>query len=76
MLVGGALKVDPARFFSTLAVARFARFAAETLLALAYGRQIVEWMRSEMFRYAVAALTVVAITGTTVSIYQIARKRA
>jgi membrane protein YqaA with SNARE-associated domain len=75
VLTAGALEVDRPRFFATLAAARVTRFFAASVLALFYGRQIVAWMKSETFRYAVGALAAVAIVGTAVTIYRIARGR-
>jgi len=72
VLTAGALNVDRARFFATLAAVRVSRFFALSILALIYGRQIVGWMKSETFRYAVSALAAVAIVGTAVTIYRIA----
>ena len=76
ILTAGALNVDRIRFFVALAAARVTRFLVTALLALMYGRQIMAWMKSPTFRYAVGGLAAVAIVGTALTIYRIARARS
>jgi membrane protein YqaA with SNARE-associated domain len=74
LLAAGALKVDTALFFITLAVTRLFRFGVEAVLAYFYGRQIIRWLQSDVFEYIGIALFAVAIIGTTIGAIQLVRK--
>jgi membrane protein YqaA with SNARE-associated domain len=82
VLTCGALDVDRWRFFSTLFLARIARFGAESLLALVYGRQIIAWLRSDTMQMVIVGFVIVAIAGSAFSVYRLiaattpARRRA
>lgn len=67
ILACGALRVSPFRFFLTFAGVRLVRFGAEAGLARTYGSAILQVMQSDPFRYAIIALIVVAVAGTTIS---------
>jgi membrane protein YqaA with SNARE-associated domain len=67
VLTAGAIGVSPPPFFSVLAGARFVRFAAETLLAVRYGSQIVDWMETPLFKAVVGTLIGLAVLGTIAS---------
>ena len=73
VLAAGALKVDVKTMFTILAVGRVIRFGFETLLARKYGRHIVSWMNSDLFRKAIIALIVLAVIGSIFSIVQVVR---
>ncbi len=73
VLAAGALEVRPAVFFSTLIVTRLIRFGIEAFLAVTYGRQILSWLESDLFKNIIAGLVVVAVLLTAWSIYQLAR---
>jgi membrane protein YqaA with SNARE-associated domain len=67
ILTCGALDVDRARFFGTLAAVRLLRFGAEGLLARAYGSGIQRVLQSDTFRTMVIGVIVVAVVGTIAS---------
>ena len=74
LLAAGALKVDTALFFITLALTRLFRFGVEAVLAYFYGPQIIRWLESDVFEYIGIALFAVAIIGTTIGAIQLIRK--
>jgi membrane protein YqaA with SNARE-associated domain len=73
ILAAGALKVSAYRFFTWLALARLLRFGGEAVLAFYYGRQILNWFRSDTFEYIAAFLFVVALLGTALGVFQLIR---
>jgi membrane protein YqaA with SNARE-associated domain len=73
ILAAGALEVDAATFFSTLAACRIVRFGGEMWLAAIYGRRIVEWFDSDTFRNIVVGFSVIAVALTIVSIVKLLR---
>jgi membrane protein YqaA with SNARE-associated domain len=75
LLAAGALKVDTALFFITLGVTRLFRFGVEAVLAYFYGRQIIQWLKSDTMEYIGVGLFAIAIIGTTIGAIQLVRKR-
>jgi membrane protein YqaA with SNARE-associated domain len=73
ILVAGALKVSTPLFFLTLGVTRLLRFGAEAVLAYFYGRQIINWLESDIVEYIGIGLFAVAVIGSTVTIVQLVR---
>jgi membrane protein YqaA with SNARE-associated domain len=73
VLAAGALDVDPRTFFVTLAVCRFARFGAEALLAVRYGRSALAWLDSDLFHDVVAVCIVLALIVSGVTIVRLIR---
>lgn len=73
VLAAGALKVKRRLFFVTLAVTRMIRFGLEATLALVYGRRIIAWLDSDVFRDIVFGCIVVAVALTMVSIVRVVR---
>jgi membrane protein YqaA with SNARE-associated domain len=71
VLTSGALDVDRWRFFGTLFLMRLLRFATESLLALAYGRAIIAWLRSEFMEHVITVFVILAIAGTAWSFYRV-----
>lgn len=67
VLTCGALRVDHWRFFTTFGAARLARFGAEGVLAVVYGRRILRVLQSEPFQIVVIGFIVIAVLGTSVS---------
>jgi membrane protein YqaA with SNARE-associated domain len=61
VLAAGALDVQPSMFFITLAACRLARFGLEAALAVVYGRQIVSWLDSDLFRGIALACVALAL---------------
>lgn len=70
--VAGAAAFDypKKRMFSIIGGARFARFAVEGWLAIAYGTAILRFLRSRELRFVVAPLVVLSIAGSAYSIYK------
>jgi membrane protein YqaA with SNARE-associated domain len=58
------------RMFSIVGGARFARFAVEGWLAIAYGAAILRFLSSRELRYVVVPLVVLSIAGSAYSIYK------
>ena len=73
VLAAGALEVDTWMFFSTLTACRILRFGGEALLAVYYGRQILVWLDSDIFRDIVASVIVLAIAISVVSVVRLVR---
>jgi membrane protein YqaA with SNARE-associated domain len=73
ILAAGALKVSTPIFFVTLGLTRLLRFGAEAVLAYFYGRQIVNWLESDVVEYIAIALLAAAVAGTAVTIVQLIR---
>jgi membrane protein YqaA with SNARE-associated domain len=71
ILSSGALGVDRVKFLLTVGGVRFVRFGAESLLALFYGRQIIQWLDSTVAQGAVGVMIAVMIVGTAVSAYRL-----
>jgi membrane protein YqaA with SNARE-associated domain len=74
MLASGALRIDPWTFFGWASAMRFARFMAEAILARVYGKQIVAWMSSGVFRGIVWAFVILAVLGSAWTVYALIRK--
>jgi membrane protein YqaA with SNARE-associated domain len=73
VLAAGALKVRRRLFFVTLAVTRVFRFGIEASLALVYGRHIIAWLDSDIFKNIVFGCIVLAVALTTLSIVRVVR---
>ncbi len=71
VLGAGALEVRQAPFLGTLALMRFARFLAEGLAALYFGRAVAGWLSTPGFERFIEALMVVAIIASAYSIYRL-----
>ena len=67
VLTCGALRVSPWRFFTTFAVVRLLRFGAEAALAVAFGRRILQVLRSDTFQTVVIGFIALAALGTIAS---------
>jgi hypothetical protein len=66
-LSGGPFGIDPWRFFGTLAAVRLIRLGAEGGLAGELWKADSWMMESRAFEYAIGALAIVALIGTTIS---------
>jgi membrane protein YqaA with SNARE-associated domain len=73
VLAAGALEVKPTMFFGTLAVCRLLRFGVEAALAQRYGRTILAWMDSDVFRDVIMVLIVLAFALTALSIFRLVK---
>jgi membrane protein YqaA with SNARE-associated domain len=68
ILAAGALKVDVATFFTTLAVCRLIRFGLEALLAAVYGQALLTWFTSDVFHDIVVGASVLGLALTLLSL--------
>jgi membrane protein YqaA with SNARE-associated domain len=73
VLAAGALEVPPKTFFVTLTVCRILRFGIEAALAVVYGRSILAWLNSDIFRDVVLFFIVLAIVLTVFSVIKLVR---
>jgi membrane protein YqaA with SNARE-associated domain len=71
MMTASALQCDRARMFVSVFLGRTLRFAAEALLILYFGRRFLDLMNSDAFNYVVYGLTLVAVAGSAVTLYQL-----
>jgi membrane protein YqaA with SNARE-associated domain len=73
VLAAGALEVKRTTFFVTLAACRMLRFGLEAALAAVYGRHIISWLESDLFRDIAAAFIIIAVLLTVLSAVRLAR---
>lgn len=73
VLAAGALEVDARMFFATLALCRLFRFGLEAGLAVVYGRSILVWLESDVFRVIVAVSIALAFALTALSVLKLVR---
>ena len=73
VLAAGALEVRASMFFSTLVACRLLRFGVEAYLATIYGRRILSWLDSDLFREIVFATIVLAVILTALSIVRLVK---
>jgi len=73
VLAAGALGVETATFFTTLSLCRILRFGIEAVLAIWYGRRILQWLDSQLFQDIVTVCIALAVILTTASIIRIVR---
>ena len=71
ILVSGALDVAFRPFIVSFGVARLVRAAVVSWLAVLYGRQIVAWMKSDLFEWIIGFLVVSALLGTAYSAWRV-----
>jgi membrane protein YqaA with SNARE-associated domain len=75
VLASGALKVNLPRFLAVLTVVRLARFGTEALIAARFGRLAIRWLNSDTMQFIVGGLIVLALAGTAVMLFGLARQR-
>jgi len=73
VLAAGALKVKRRLFFIILAVTRVIRFGLEAALALVYGRRIIAWLDSDIFKDVIFGFIILAVALTALSIVRVVR---
>jgi membrane protein YqaA with SNARE-associated domain len=76
VLAAGALEVKKTAFFVTLILCRLLRFGAESLFAVWYGRRILGWFDSDLFRAVVTLIILAAIAVSIVSIVRTFGRRS
>jgi len=73
VLAAGALEVQTTTFFATLVLCRLLRFGGEAILAVLYGRRILSWLDSDVFRDVVIGFSALAVVLTVLSIVRIVK---
>jgi membrane protein YqaA with SNARE-associated domain len=73
LVAAGALDAGRARVLSAIAIGFMVRFSIESLLALVYGRRIIQWLDSDVVRDVAIGLIVIALIGSAISIVRLAR---
>jgi len=76
VLAAGALEVDAKLFFVTLTLCRAIRFGIEALFAVWYGRTILLWLDSDLFRDIVSFFIIAAVVVSIVTIGRVVRSTA
>ena len=76
VLAAGALEVDAKLFFVTLTLCRAIRFGIEALFAVWYGRTILLWLDSDLFRDIVSFFIIAAVVVSIVTIVRVVRATA
>ena len=76
VLAAGALEVDAKLFFVTLTLCRAIRFGIEALFAVWYGRTILLWLDSDLFRDIVSFFIIAAVVVSIVTIGRLVRATA
>src|SRR6185295_474831 len=71
ILAAGALKVSTPLFFVTLVLTRLLRFGAEAVLAYFYGRQIIDWLKSDIVQDIGIVLFSATVIGTAYTLVQL-----
>lgn len=75
ILAAGALEVNAWTFLIAMSAFKLLRFGAETVLAVLYGRRILEWIQSDLFYNGVAVLTAIAAVLLVISVVRLLRTR-
>jgi membrane protein YqaA with SNARE-associated domain len=78
VITASALQISRKKLFSTVFVGRLARFGIEGMLAIFFGRQVLEIMNSKVVEYLVYGVIAIAIVGSVLSVMKwiSSRKRA
>ncbi len=75
MMTASALQCSRPKILASVFAGRAARFTAEALLILYFGRSFLRLMESDLFEYVVYALTLVAVAGSAFLIYRLLKSR-
>lgn len=70
LMVASALQYSRRRILSSVAAGRALRFTIIGLLAVFYGRQIIQLSKQPAVRYAIIALAIISIVGSAFSIWK------
>jgi membrane protein YqaA with SNARE-associated domain len=68
VMTASALQIERKTLLVAVFFGRLLRFTIDALLALAFGRQILRWLESDVVQYCVYGLIVIAIVGSVLSI--------
>ena len=74
IIVAAALKYPRPRLMAIIAVFRFIRFIIEGLLAIYFGRRILQMAEQPAVQWVIFALVIISIVGSAWSIYTWVRK--
>jgi membrane protein DedA with SNARE-associated domain len=76
VMTASALQTERKTILIAVFFGRLLRFTIDALLALYFGRQILRWMDSDVVKYCVYGLIVVAIVGSVLSIRKWTKRRS
>jgi len=68
VMTASALQVPRQKLFSIVFLGRLIRFTFEAMLALYFGRRVIQYLNSDYVVYAVYGLIAVAVVGSAVSL--------
>lgn len=74
VIAAAAFKYPRKKLFSTLAAARFVRFAIDGVLAIIFGRGILRIARTPAFEIAIFVLIAISVLASVISVYTWIRK--
>lgn len=75
MMTASALQCARGRMLVSVFAGRAARFAAEALLILYFGRRFLDFMNSDLFNYVVYGLTLAAVAGSALTVFRLFWKK-
>ena len=68
IMTASALQYPRNKLFGTVALGRLVRFTVEAVLALYFGRQVIRFLRSEIWAYLAYGLLVIAVIASVLSV--------
>ncbi len=68
VMTASALQVPRQKLFGIVFVGRLIRFSLEAMLALYFGRRVIDYLNSDYVEYAVYGLIAVAVIGSIISL--------
>jgi membrane protein YqaA with SNARE-associated domain len=74
VIAAAALEYPRRKLLSVIAITRLVRFSVEGVLAIVFGKRILQWAGSRTFQYAVVFLIVVAVLASVLSVLSWVRK--
>jgi membrane protein YqaA with SNARE-associated domain len=75
LVAAGALQVNRTRFFTTLGIVRFFRFALESGLGALYGARLAVQIESRLIRDIAGLCVIAAVAASVVSLVRLIRRR-
>jgi membrane protein YqaA with SNARE-associated domain len=69
VMAAAALQYSRRKMLAVVGAARMVRFTALGVLALRFGRKILEWLESPVLQWALFGLIVVCIVGSVISVW-------
>ena len=74
VMTASALQCPRKTLFAAVFLGRLVRFGIEAVLAIYFGRRIIAYINSDVIEYAVYALIVIAVVGSTFSLIRWLRR--